>query len=535
MNLINSITSILIYIFSCILFAQSNNKILLPQTGICAHRGASETHPENTLSAFKEAVRLGAHMIEFDVRMTKDKKLIIMHDRTVDRTTNGKGYVNKLTLEEIKKLDAGKWKSRKFIGEKVPTLKETLEMMPQNIWLNIHLKGDEELGNAVAKEIVEQGRVHQGVIACGTDAARGVRKVNSNIMICNMERQGNRKEYIEETIKGNFPFIQLLKKRNDDNLKNEITKLRKHSIKVNYYFGDTEQDVIDILEKGVNFVLTNKLKKMLEVAESVGIKRQFYRKKISILSKPKNGNIFVVAHRGAHIGIPENTLAAYQKAIDLGCDFIEIDIRKTKDGKFVSVHNATIDAYTEGKVKGNVSDFTLAQLKQINIGKRIAKQWENERIPTFEEILKLCKGKIGIYLDLKEPNVKELVDIARLYDMSKNIVWYIPASYIENIKQLKDYCPECIPMPDPRSKENINLVVKEVNPYVLATDMNELNEEYIKIAKKYNLKVIVDENEGTEEEWKKIIKWGTDGIQTDYPEQLINYLSNKENEKSDDK
>jgi len=56
------------------------------------------------------------------------------------------------------------------------------------------------------------------------------------------------------------------------------------------------------------------------------------------LPKPKQGNTYVVAHRGVHNGIPENTLAAYQKAIDLGCDFVEIDIRKTKDGRFVSVH-----------------------------------------------------------------------------------------------------------------------------------------------------------------------------------------------------
>ncbi len=122
-----------------------------------------------------------------------------------------------------------------------------------------------------------------------------------------------------------------------------------------------------------------------------------------------------IAHRGVHNGIPENTLAAYQKAIDLGCDFVEIDIRRTKDGRFVSVHNAKVDAYVEG-VTGKVNDFTLAELKQMNIGKRVGPSWENERIPTFEEILQLCRGKIGIYLDLKEPNVKQLVEIIQRYE-----------------------------------------------------------------------------------------------------------------------
>ncbi|MCB9260668.1 MAG: glycerophosphodiester phosphodiesterase family protein [Ignavibacteriales bacterium] len=240
--------------------------------------------------------------------------------------------------------------------------------------------------------------------------------------------------------------------------------------------------------------------------------------------KPKNGNTYVIAHRGAHKNIPENTLAAYQKAIDLGCDFVEIDVRKTKDGKFVSIHNSTIDNYVEGKT-GKVKDFTLTELKEMNIGKRFGPEWENERIPTLKEILELCKDKIGIYLDLKEPYVKEILDIVKNFQMEENIVWYIPASEIEVIKVLKLICPNCLPMPDPGPKENIKIVNSEIQPKIIATDMGELNADYMKIAKSLKLKVFVDEDEGTEPEWQKIIEWGTDGIQTDDPEKLINYLN----------
>jgi len=245
------------------------------------------------------------------------------------------------------------------------------------------------------------------------------------------------------------------------------------------------------------------------------------------LPKPKSANVYVVAHRGAHIGIPENTLAAYKKAIELGCDFVEIDLRKTKDGKFVSVHNSTIDAYTDGKVKGKVGDFTLAELKQLNIGERVGPEWVNERIPTFEEILQLCKGKIGIYLDLKEPDVKAQIDIIRKYGMEQDIIWYIPASYMDVIKEVKKICPKCIPMPDPGPKENIKKVFDEVHPIVIATDMGELNSEYMSIAKELKIRVIVDEDKGTEEEWDRILNWGTDGIQTDNPARLIKYLNKR--------
>ena len=128
----------------------------MPDRGICAHRGASDTHPENTLAAFREAIMLGAQMIEFDVALTKDNHAILMHDATVDRTTNGKGRVADLTFAEIRKLDAGKWKNSKYSGERVPTLREALDMMPENIWLNVHLKGDAQLAKTSAAKTTEE-------------------------------------------------------------------------------------------------------------------------------------------------------------------------------------------------------------------------------------------------------------------------------------------------------------------------------------------------------------------------------------------
>ena len=86
------------------------------------HRGARAYEPENTLRSFRKALELGVNAVELDVRRTKDGELVVIHDDKVDRTTNGRGLVNELTLEEIEKLDAGK-------GEKIPTLEEALEFL----------------------------------------------------------------------------------------------------------------------------------------------------------------------------------------------------------------------------------------------------------------------------------------------------------------------------------------------------------------------------------------------------------------------
>lgn len=241
--------------------------------------------------------------------------------------------------------------------------------------------------------------------------------------------------------------------------------------------------------------------------------------------KPRNGNTYVIAHRGAHVGIPENSLPAIQKAIDLGCDFVEIDTRATKDGRIVSVHNSTIDQYVNGKT-GKVCDFTFEEIKKLDIGEKVGPEWKNTRIPGIEEILQLCRGQIGIYLDLKEPLVPELLRIIRKYDMQREIMWYIPASRMELIKELKKLCYTCIPMPDPGAEKNISEAIRQVHPRMIASDMNQLSESFVKTAHANDLKVFVDEKRGTPEEWEQILKWGTDGIQTDNPERLIDYLRN---------
>jgi glycerophosphoryl diester phosphodiesterase len=243
--------------------------------------------------------------------------------------------------------------------------------------------------------------------------------------------------------------------------------------------------------------------------------------------KGTKNSIYVVAHRGAHTGIPENSIAAYQKAIDLGCDFVEIDVRTTRDGRFVSIHNSSVEKYVPG-LKAKVKDLNFAELRSLDIGINIGPQWKGTQIPSFEEILDLCHGKIGIYLDLKSAPVTKLVEIIKEKGMEKEILWYIPVSDSKDLAELKSSCPECLPMPDAGSENNIKSTVEKFIPCVIATDMNQLNEKFVNTAHGYNTMVITDEKEGTAGEWKKILNWQTDGIQTDHPEELISFLKSHE-------
>ncbi|HDL18652.1 MAG TPA: glycerophosphodiester phosphodiesterase family protein [Bacteroidetes bacterium] len=247
------------------------------------------------------------------------------------------------------------------------------------------------------------------------------------------------------------------------------------------------------------------------------------------LNPPKNGGIYVVAHRGAHRGIPENSLPAYRKAIELGVDFIEIDVRTTKDGVLVSVHNDDVDSYAKD-VTGKVNDFTLNELRTIDIGSRVGAEWAGTQIPTVEEILELCQGKCGVYLDMKEAPVAKLVKLLKKYNMVNDAFWYSPSIRLPVFRKLAKECPRCIAMPDPIYKWLLPVTLQMLHPAVVATTRDAFSPDFARACHEAGAIVIMDEDESSENEWQQVIEWGVDGIQTDDPEGLINFLRRRKSE-----
>lgn len=258
----------LLLLLACTVPLQAED-LAMPARGLCAHRGAMSTHPENTIPAFEEALRLGAQMIEFDVQLTKDGALVLMHDATVDRTTNGKGKVADLTLAELKALDAGVKVDAKFAGRRIPTFEEALAVFPKNVWLNCHLKGGADLGAATAKVIEKTGRTHQAFLAATADAAKAARAAVPDILICNMERQGNSMAYAEQTIAMKAQFIQLLGK--GEVPVDAVKLLKEAGIRVNYYHDESPEGLLRQWKAGVDFPLVNDLAAAVPIAREFGI------------------------------------------------------------------------------------------------------------------------------------------------------------------------------------------------------------------------------------------------------------------------
>ncbi len=239
------------------------------------------------------------------------------------------------------------------------------------------------------------------------------------------------------------------------------------------------------------------------------------------LKPARQGGIYVVAHRGSHAMHPENTLAAYQQAIDEGADFVEIDVRTTLDRRFVSFHDASLTIPPDGK-RVKVSDLTLQQLQSIDLGGYPGGEKTRTRIPELAEICKLCKGRIGIYLDLKQAPVDTLVRLIQAWGMSGDVWWYADE---DELAQVVELCPDCLIMPDPGPEKNLQALLQRFHPPLVATTWEHLTPSFARRCHQVGAKVIMDDRQP--DCWSQALEWGCDGIQTDHPAELIKFLSNR--------
>ncbi len=253
----------------------------LPSRGIAAHRGASATHPENTLAAISEALRLGVHQIEIDVRMTSDGRLVLMHDETLSRTTDVQQRfperedrrISAYTLEELRTLDAGSWKAPRFAGERVPTLAEALQAIPPQVWINLDVKGERALGAAVAREVLRLDRERQAFLSLRGEALDGARQAAAEtgrkLLENNMERQSTHGEYVDRTLAGDFEFIQFFHGPFPD--PEDIQRLKEAGVRINYCCSNDPEQLRRWLEAGIDFPLTDDAAAAVAVARREGI------------------------------------------------------------------------------------------------------------------------------------------------------------------------------------------------------------------------------------------------------------------------
>ena len=249
------------------------------------------------------------------------------------------------------------------------------------------------------------------------------------------------------------------------------------------------------------------------------------------LCAQKPSRVMVIAHRGASAYAPENTIAAFRKAVELKADALEVDVRQSKDAHLVILHDATVNRTTNGK--GNVADLTLDELRQLDAGSWFNGEFEGEGIPTLEEVVALLDTTTVLIIEVKEgstiyPNIeRHVVDVIKNSGKEKQVI--LKSFDREVLDKLKELAPSIarlyvyafhIPWLGLVIDRGITVGdVFDVDVQYLQPHWYLLTQSFTKSAQQKGLKVVawgVDD----EKDMKKAISYGVDGIETDYPDVL---------------
>lgn len=233
----------------------------------------------------------------------------------------------------------------------------------------------------------------------------------------------------------------------------------------------------------------------------------------------------VIAHRGDHVSVPENTLAAFETAVQHEVDYVEMDLRTTKDSVLVIMHDATVDRMTNGR--GKISEQDFAALRKLRVKSNNTADTTHYIIPSFDEVLDLCKGRIHIYLDFKDASVQQAYDAIRRHGMEKEVI-----VYINTLQQYHDWhamvpqMPLMLSLPDNiHDAGALTAFIKENNFALLDGDYTDYNAALLQAAKQEGMAVWPDIQSAEEyKNWDKAIALGFTGLQTDHPADLIHYL-----------
>ncbi len=228
--------------------------------------------------------------------------------------------------------------------------------------------------------------------------------------------------------------------------------------------------------------------------------------------------IAVIAHRGEHIHHSENSIAAIQSAAELGADYVELDVRTTKDDKLVLMHDNTVDRMTDGT--GSVRSLTLEQIRSLHL------RGYGEAIPTFDEALEAAHGRISIYVDWKDASPAAIAHALSDHGMVEHVVVYGGRNELHDLQVL---LPGIRVMPEAGNESYLHESATTLQPTVVAFDQSDFKPALIEQALQIKAEIYVDRL-GEQDKpvfWEDAIDRGAKGIQTNQPAELLDFLRAK--------
>lgn len=282
---------------------------------------------------------------------------------------------------------------------------------------------------------------------------------------------------------------------------------------------------------------------LLVAAMQVVAKDRASQLRDNLFNNPKY--VTVVAHRGDWRGAPENSLQAFQNCIEMGVDMVEIDLHKTKDGVLVLMHDDTLNRCSNGK--GKISDHTYAEIQQLGLKAQHDAWVTRHKIPTLEEVLNLCKGKILINIDKGYDYFQDVLELTEKTGTTSQIIIKSGKAPEQVMKENADVLKKAIYMPiisldakDAPEKVAANLALKPVAIECCIGKYSDQVEQLLQQIRAAGVKVWINsiwpslcdghdddravELKDPDGSWGWILDRGASLIQTDRPADLVKYL-----------
>ncbi len=228
---------------------------------IVAHRGFSYEAPENTLVAYEMALKTGAEMAECDVHLSSDGVAVLLHDETLDRTTNGTGPASDKSLAELQTLDAGSWKDARFAGERIPTLVQALRLVRGKLRFIIEIKGT-GMGQAVVDAIREVGMAPEEILIFSFhyDAVTSIRALDNALPATWLWDHlpadlAVREALFQRALQAGVEGLGLSRRRVDQAF---VDRAHAHGLNVYIYTVNEPEDMRRIAAMGVDVLITDR-------------------------------------------------------------------------------------------------------------------------------------------------------------------------------------------------------------------------------------------------------------------------------------
>jgi glycerophosphoryl diester phosphodiesterase len=236
--------------------------------------------------------------------------------------------------------------------------------------------------------------------------------------------------------------------------------------------------------------------------------------------------IEIVSHRGANGVAPENTFAAAQACLDIGLDYIEVDVWTSRDNVFYVMHDATVDRTTNGA--GHLLALTSTEIDALDAGIWFSPQFAGERVPRLNDFLRWVKGKTKVFFDVKFAHPQHLIDLIYATEMQRDcFLWSGSKEWMSLLRELDATLPLKVNVSDSagvrQAHELYNANIVEVGPENLSADL-------LDTCRSLGVKVMVLTKDETADTFRELLRWDIDMINLDRPHLFLDVLAGRESD-----